>query len=420
MRALISNSNIQGKVKAPSSKSYTLRGLICAALADGTSEIIGPLPADDTEAARQVLDKIGVRIEEGKDAWLVSGGHFKAPQSDMYCRDSAGTLRFMTAVCSLVPGRCYLTAGPSLARRPIGPLIDALQQVGVNCRAEGGLAPVTVEGGLRGGTAVLPGNISSQFISALLFIAPLAPQQMSVKLSSPPESTPYVMMTLDCMKEFGVEIRPDADMRNFLVTQKSYKPARYCVEGDWSSASYPLALGAVGGEAQVVNLNMHSRQADRAIVDLLKRMGADIHTGRDCVTVKKSDLKPLKADLSDCIDLLPTVAALCAAAPGVSELSGIERARIKESDRIAAVSEGLARMGVGVSEGRYSLFVMGGRIKGATIDSKGDHRIAMAFSIPAVVAGDTIVEGAECVSKTWPEFWEVLKSMGGEVTLDGK
>ncbi|MHB8085209.1 MAG: 3-phosphoshikimate 1-carboxyvinyltransferase [Dehalococcoidia bacterium] len=420
MRAAISKSDIRGSVKAPSSKSYTLRGLICAALADGTSEIAGPLPADDTEAARQVLNGIGVGIKEGKNAWLVSGGHFKAPQSDLYCRDSAGTLRFMTAVCSLVPGRCRLTAGPSLAKRPVGPLVEALQQVGVNCHAEGGLAPVTIEGGLKGGMAVLPGDISSQFVSALLFIAPLAPQEMVINLSSPPESTPYLMMTLDCMKEFGVKIRPDAEMRSFKVARQAYKAARYSVEGDWSSASYLLALGAVGGEVQVSNLNIDSRQADRAIVALLKRMGANIHASKNCVTVKKSDLKPLKANLSECIDLLPTVAALCATAPGVSELSGIERARIKESDRIAAVSEGLARMGVGVSEGRYSLFIMGGRLKGAAIDSRDDHRIAMAFSIPAVLAGGTTVEGAECVSKTYPEFWDVLKSMGGEVTLDGK
>ncbi|MGA2367212.1 MAG: 3-phosphoshikimate 1-carboxyvinyltransferase [Dehalococcoidia bacterium] len=420
MRALISKSDIQGTVKAPSSKSYTLRGLICAALAEGTSEITSPLPADDTEAAREVLGKIGVRIKNGKDAWLISGGHFKRPDSDLYCHDSAGTLRFMTAVCSLVPGTCRLTAGPSLAKRPVGPLIEALKQVGVNCGAEGGLAPVMVEGGLKGGLAVLPGDISSQFVSALLFIAPLAPQEMAVKLSSPLESTPYVMMTLDCMKDFGVKIRPGAGLRSFKVARQRYSPARYMVEGDWSSASYPLALGAAAGEAQVNNLNIQSRQADRAMVDLLKRMGADIHTGHDSVTVKKSALKPLKANLSNCIDLLPTIAALCAAAPGVSELSGIERAHIKESDRVAAVKEGLERMGVSVSEGRYSLFIMGGRLKGASIDSKGDHRIAMAFSILGILAGDTIIEGAECVSKTYPEFWDVLKSMGGEVTLDGK
>ncbi len=421
MRARISKSTIHGTVKAPSSKSFTLRGLICAALADGTSEIVGPLPADDTEAAREVLGKIGVDIEQGNDAWLVSGGHFKRPHSDLYCRDSAGTLRFMTAVCSLAPGACRLTAGPSLAKRPVGPLIEALKQVGVSCGSDSGFAPVTVKGGsLEGGVAVLPGNISSQFVSALLFVAPLAPQEMSIKLSSTPESKPYVMMTLDCMQSFGVKVRPSPSLRSFKVARQGYRPVKYRVEGDWSSASYPLALGAVAGEVQVNNLNIQSRQADRAMVDLLKKMGADIHTGYDAVKVKKSPLRPLRADLSDCIDLLPTVAALAAVAGGVSELTGISRARLKESDRVSAVKEGLERMGIHVNEGKYSFFIMGGRPRGAVVDSKGDHRIAMAFSILGILAGDTIIEGAECVSKTYPEFWDVLKSMGGEVTLDGK
>ena len=421
MRALISKSHIYGTLKAPSSKSYTLRGLICAALAEGTSEILDPLQADDTEAAREVLGKIGVRIESREDSWLVSGGHFKRPDSDLYCRESAGTLRFMTAVCSLVSGTCRLIAGPSLAKRPIGPLIEALKQVGVSCGSDSGFAPVTVEGGsLKGGVAELPGDISSQFVSALLFIAPLATHEITIKLSSPPESKPYVMMTLDCMHSFGVKVRPSPGLRSFKVARQSYKPALYSVEGDWSSASYLLALGAAAGEAQVDNLNIHSHQADRAIVELLKRMGANIHTGHDAVRVKKSPLKPLRADLSDCIDLLPTVAVLAAAAGGISELNGIGRARLKESDRVAAVREGLERMGIHVNEGKDRLFIMGGRPRGAAVDSKGDHRIAMAFSILGILAGDTIIEGAECVSKTYPEFWDILESMGGEVTLDGK
>jgi 3-phosphoshikimate 1-carboxyvinyltransferase len=407
-------------VKAPSSKSYTLRAQICAALADGTSEIMDPLLADDTEAALEVLGKIGVHIEQGKDAWLISGGHFKQPDSDLNCRDSASTLRFMMAVCSLTPGACRLTAG-RLARRPVGPLIEALKQVGVTCGSNSGFVPVTVEGGsLRGGIAELPGDVSSQYISALLFIAPLAPQEMSIKLSSTPESKPYVMMTLECMQSFGVKVMSSPGLRSLKVARQHYKPISYRVEGDWSSASYPLALGAVAGEAQVRNLNIHSRQADRAIVDLLKRMGADIHTGHDAVSVKKSPLRPLRADLSDCIDLLPTMAALAGAAGGVSELTGIARGRLKESDRVGAVKEGLERMGIHVNEGTDSLFIMGGRPRGAAIDSKGDHRIAMAFSILGVLAGDTVIEDAECVSKSYPEFWDVLISMGGEVTLDGK
>ena len=421
MRALISKSSLKGRAEAPSSKSYTLRGLMCAALASGQSEISRPLISDDTEAAREVLEKIGVGIQQDAGSWLVSGGHFHQPDSDLFCRDSAGTLRFMTAICSLIPGRCRLTAGPSLSKRPVKPLLQALQRLGVNCFSPGDAAAVIVEGGqLKGGTVELPGDISSQFISAILFISPLTEDGMTIRLTTPLKSKPYILMTLDCMQSFGAKVELAPDMTRFAVERQAYKPARYTVEGDWSSASYLLSLGAVAGETEVVNLNPESRQGDREILNLFKNMGASIHVGQDLITVKKSNLKTVKADLSDCIDLLPTMAALAAVADGVSEFTGISRARLKESDRVAAVKEGLERMDIEVIEGMDRLTIKGASPKGAIIDSKGDHRIAMAFSIPGILAGETIIENAECVSKTYPRFWDTLKSLGGDVNLHGK
>jgi 3-phosphoshikimate 1-carboxyvinyltransferase len=421
VRALISRSTIRGSAEAPSSKSYTLRGLVCAALANGRSEIEHPLYADDTEAGRDVLQKIGVGIVEKGTSWIVSGGHFRQPDSELYCRDSAGTLRFMTAVCSLVPGTCHLTAGLSLSRRPILPLVAALGKLGVKCHLDGSKALVTVEGGrLQGGETALPGDVSSQLVSALLFIAPLSDRGITLELTPPVESKPYIRMTIDCMKQFGVKVEHSPDLINYRVQPQAYKPAKYRAEGDWSSASYLLSLGAVAGEVDVTNLSRSSHQADRQIWILLKQMGADIQAGHGSVRVKKSALKAIRADLSDCIDLLPTMAVLAAAAGGVSELTGISRARLKESDRVAAVKEGLQRMGIAVREERDTMFITGTVAQGAVIDSMGDHRIAMAFSILGVLAGSTVIEGAECVCKTYPEFWNVLKNLGGEVVLDGQ
>jgi len=421
MRALISRSTIKGRAEAPSSKSYTLRGLMCAALASGQSEIERPLYSDDTEAGRDVLQKIGAGIVEKGGSWIVSGGHFRRPDSELYCRDSAGTLRFMTAICSLVPGACHLTAGLSLSRRPILPLVAALRRLGVNCYSEGTRALVTVEGGsLKGGATDLPGDISSQLVSAILFIAPLAEKGINLELTPPVESKPYISMTIDCMKQFGVRVEHSPDFINYKVRPQAYRPARYRAEGDWSSASYLLALGAVAGEVDVSNLSRSSRQADRRVWILLNQMGADIHAAHDSVRTRKSTLKAIKADLSDCIDLLPTMAALAAAANGVSELTGISRARLKESDRVAAVKEGLKRMGIPVREEKDTMFITGAAPQGAVIDSMGDHRIAMAFSILGVLAGDTVIEDAGCVSKTYPEFWNVLKGLGGGVILDGQ
>ncbi|MFC1957098.1 3-phosphoshikimate 1-carboxyvinyltransferase, partial [Chloroflexota bacterium] len=326
---------------------------------------------------------------------------------------------FMTAICSLVSGECRLTAGSSLARRPVRPLVQALKQLGVDCSAQGEVAPVTVSGGrLRGGTTELAGNISSQFVSALLLIAPLAEEGMQIKLTSPLESKPYVIMTLDCLRRFGIEVQTHPDFRDFNIAPQVYQPTRYLVEGDWSSASYLLALGALSGPVTVDNLNPESLQGDKMLLSFLKEMGARVDIDKHTITVRKSGLSALKADLSNSIDLLPTMAVLAAVADGVSEFTGIERARIKESNRVLAVREGLERMGVAVREERDRFIVTGATPKGAVIDPKNDHRIAMAFGMLGTVTGETIISDAECVAKTYPEFWDVLKNIGGEVKED--
>jgi len=421
MKASIYKSEVKGKVRAPSSKSYTIRGLMCAALAKGRSEIIHSLASDDIEAAINVLGKVGIRVHQAGDLWQVIGGNFCELDTDLFCGESAATLRFMTAICSLVPGKCHLTSASSLSKRPIKPLLQALRQLGVDCVYRDEDSSVVVERGrLKGGTTELPGDVSSQFVSALLFISPFAEKGMTIRLSTPLESKPYVLMTLDCLQKFGVKVGVSKDLREFEVLKQTYKPARYKIEGDWSSASYLLALGAVGGEVEVENLNPQSLQGDKMILDFLRDMGVWVGVNENSVTVRKSRLNAIRADLSDCIDLLPTMAVLAAVADGESEFIGIDRARIKESNRVAALREGLERMGIKVSEERNKLTVTGSVPKGSVIDTKGDHRIAMAFSVLGSVVGETIIDGAECVSKTFPQFWDILKSIGGKVEINGE
>jgi len=419
MKALISKSSIKGKVTAPSSKSYTIRGLMCAALAGGESLIINPLGSDDTEAAESVLSKIGIGIVKSEGYWQVSGGNFKAPETALFCRESAATLRFMTAISSVIPGKCRLTSAPSLSVRPIAPLMEALRQLGVDCSYREKDASVTVNGGaLKGGVAGLPGDISSQFVSALLLVAPFAKEGVQIRLTTPLESQSFVLMTIECLKAFGIEIEHSGDLREFRTSPQSYKAAGYRVEADWSSASYLLALGALSGEVEVGNLNPDSLQGDRAILDFLRDMGAAVTVGNNTITVRKGKLRAIEADLNDCIDLLPTMAVLAAAAEGTSKLTGIGRARLKESDRVFAVAESLKRMGIKVIEERDGLVITGSPAKGAVIDTRGDHRIAMAFSLPGLLAGETVIENAECVSKTYPEYWDTLRSIGGEVNIN--
>lgn len=394
---------------------------MCAALANGESEIIYPLLSDDTQAAINVLRQVGIRIHERSDRWQVIGGNFQEPRIDLYCGESAATLRFMTAICSLIPGRCRLTTDSSLSKRPVRPLVQALRQLGVNCFCRGDVTPVTVDGGgLRGGVVELPGNISSQFVSALLFISPFADEGIKIRLTTALESKPFLLMTVDCLERFGIKVEFSQDLREFEVRKQTFKPARYQIEGDWSSASYFLALGAVAGEVTVENLNPASRQGDKTMLNLLRDMGASIEINPDLVTVRESRLNAIQADLSDCIDLLPTMAVLAAVANGTSEFVGIERARIKESDRVSALREGLERMGIKVEEARNRLAITGSIPQGSVIDTRDDHRIAMAFSILGLVAGGTVINNAECVSKTFPSFWDVLKNLGCEVEVNGE
>lgn len=417
MKVKLNKSEIKGKVKAPPSKSYTIRGLMCAALAKGESTIINPLISDDTTAALDVLSKVGAQISQEKDLWRVSGGNFHEPEADLFCGDSAATLRFMTAICSIIPGICQLVSGPSLSQRPVKPLVDALRKLGVKCSCDGELPPVLVEGGkLRGGLTSVPGHISSQFVSAILLVAPFAEKGVRLRLITPLESRPYVLITLRCLRAFGIKVSKTLD--RFVIARQTYQPAKWEVEGDWSSASYFLALGAISEGIEIENLNSASLQGDRMIIEFLREMGALIKVTRNSILVSKSKLKAIKADLSDCIDLLPTMAVLAALAEGVSEFTGIARARLKESNRVAAVRDGLEDMGIQVTTEKDRMTITGSKPEGSVIDSRDDHRIAMAFSILGSAVGGTVINGAECVSKTFPQFWDILKSVGGKLKID--
>jgi 3-phosphoshikimate 1-carboxyvinyltransferase len=325
----------------------------------------------------------------------------------------------MTAISALIRGSFRLVPGSSLSRRPIKPLLEALAQLGAQCRLEDKTVIVD-DSRLHGGIVQLAGDISSQFITALLLIAPLLDTGMSIRLTTSPASKPYLEMTLDCLKRFGIKVEVLDNFTQFNVSRQDYKPAEYMVEGDWSSASYLLALGAVSGQVEVTNLNRYSFQGDRLMLNLLQAMGAEVIIKENSIAVHKSRLKAITADLSNSIDLLPTLAVIASVADGKSRFNGISRARLKESNRVLALKEGLTKMGVPVTEEQDILIITGTEPVGATIDSFDDHRIAMAFSILGSIVGDTMIETAECVAKTYPDFWQAFRKLSGKVKLDVK
>lgn len=416
--ASIERSELSGSARAPSSKSYTIRALMCAAVAEGWSEIVNPLRADDTEAALEVLRGLGIQVRDLPDRWRVFGNCLHKPSGELPCGDSAATLRFATALASVVAGTSRLVPRPGLARRPIEPLLQALRQAGVVCSWDSASSSVVVQGGsLRGGKVTVPGDVSSQFVSALLLVAPLAEQGLELELSSAAQSRPFVLMTLDTLNRFGIRVEHTLDLDDFRVAPQRYGAVAFNIEGDWSTASHLLCLGALCGRLRVENLRPASLQGDRAMLNILHQMGANISSNGDSVTASFSRLRSVTADLSDCIDLLPSVAALAAVAQGVSEFSGIGRARLKESNRVRAVSEGLRSMGIQTWEEHDVLKVAGSVPRPAVIDSHDDHRIAMAFAALGLRVGHTAIQGAGCVSKTFPGFWDLVKSLGGKVTL---
>jgi 3-phosphoshikimate 1-carboxyvinyltransferase len=416
-------SLVGGTLEAPSSKSMTHRALICSALAKGESVIRSPLISDDTLATRWILEFLGAEVSGNDEEWKVKGGSLKEPYAELDCGESGTTIRFMTAVCSLVDGVCKLTGGQSLSRRPMEPLVDGLKQLGVNIDSKGGLPPIIVKGRgrIRGGEAAIRGDISSQFVSALLLVAPLADRNTVIKITTQLESKPYVSMTMDTQRLYGVEVEASEDMTEFKIARQSYVPVDLTVEGDWSSAAFLLAAGALTGDVTLGNLNMDSEQADKAILDILKSMGAIVECRGSSINVREAKLRSVSMDILDCPDLFPVVTSLCTMASGTSTLTGIRRLQFKESDRIAAMAEGLKRMGVRTTLDGDTFTIEGGKPKGSTISPHHDHRIAMAFTVLGLVAdGETTITNAECVSKSYPGFWDDMESIGAEIRSLGE
>lgn len=413
----VNSSKIMGKAKAPASKSFTHRAIISAALARGTSTIRNPLASDDTYVTSSVLKDIGIDIKASADVWRVEGGEFKVPKSALFCRESGTTLRFMSAICSLVDGKCTITGARPLLKRPIGELVGAMKQLGAKISSNGDFPPVVTQNSFKGGIATLRGDISSQFVSALLLVAPLGSKNVTIKLSTQLESLPYVKMTLYLQELFGVKVDASKDMRKFVVQPQKYKATNYEVEGDWSSAAFLLAAGALAGEVEVSGLDMKSEQADRSIVQILKKMGADMNFGVRSMTVHKSDLKGIEFDVSNCPDLFPVLCILCSVAKGKSTITGIERLRLKESDRVAEMEKGLLGMGIAFRHVGDYVEIKGARAKGGIINSN-DHRIAMAFGILGIVAnGETTIRNAECVSKSFPDFWSYMVRLNADMKM---
>lgn len=413
---------IDAAVEAPPSKSLTIRALAAASLAAGRSALRRPLLSDDTEAMVRALGMLGIQVHRRADSLLVEGegGRILTPGQPLDLGNAGTPLRLLTALCCLGRGRFVVDGSPRMRQRPVGDLLDALASLGVDAIAMhgDGCPPVElVASGFPGGRARLRGSASSQFVSALLMTAPYGRRDLDLRIDGSLVSRPYVDLTIGVMEAFGARVEREGYARFVVPAGQRYQARVHPVEGDASSASYFFAAAAItGGRVTVTGIPADSRQGDLVMLDLLERMGCRVVRGPEGLTVSGGDLIGLDADLSDAPDLVPTIAAVAMFATGATTLRGVEHLRIKESDRIEASADGVRAMGATATTEPGLLRIhppAQGRagLRGAAIDPRDDHRIAMAFAVAGLVVDGVIILDPSCVSKSFPDFFRTLERL---------
>ena len=413
---------LKGEICAPPSKAYTQRMLIAAALADGTSKISNPLFSDDTEATLRAITSLGAKVNTTKDCLIVKGAQpLKGAQSPIDCGESGATLRFMIPVAALASGPSTFLLGKSLEQRPMEPLLESLNQLGADVhfqRPSKQNSIVVPGGGIRGGRTTIRGDVSSQFISGLMLACPSATTETQIEVTPPLESRGYVEMTQNVLAEHGVEISISQNYDRLKIPpNQKYKPCNHIVPGDFSSSAFLLAAAAITpSEVNIQNLDFERVQGDKAILDILKRMGVQ---GKVCpqkveIEGKGGLLKAVDVDAKNIPDLVPVCAVLACYAKGTSKIHDAHRLRYKESNRLLTLYLELKKMGAHISMEENSLTIEGpSPLHGAMIDPHNDHRIAMACTIAALGAsGETRIQDAECVRKSYPNFFHDLRLLG--------
>jgi 3-phosphoshikimate 1-carboxyvinyltransferase len=410
---------LDATVRVPGSKSLTNRALLIASLADGTTHLTNALFSDDSKYFANALQTLGfeVQSDEIKQELIVTGlgGRIPSKKAELFIGNAGTAARFLSAFLTLGQGEFILDGDARMRERPIGDLIDALHQLGVELEAPNDCPPVEIYAkGLSGGKTKIAGNISSQFLSALLMVAPYANSPIEIEVVTELNSKPYVDMTIAIMKDFGVEIERHG-YEHFIIQPSSFFPlASYFIECDASAASYFFAAPAIcGGIIRVENISRNSKQGDLAFLDILEQMGCEIKEGENSVAVMRTKLLAgVDVDMRDIPDTAQTLAAIAPFASSPTTIRGIASARLKETDRVHATCMELTRLGVRVEEYEDGLAIYPcDEIQPGTIHTYNDHRMAMAFSLIGLRIPGIVIENPACVSKTFPNYFEVLDGL---------
>lgn len=410
----VSAGSIRGTIAPPSSKSYAQRAIALALLAEGRSILRNIEFCKDTRSALKCIEALGAKVEYIDDSTIAIEGGLKPQSSTLNVGESGLATRLFTPIASLNPTPITIEGEGTLLYRPMTMMIEPLRQLGVQVRDGGGFLPIEVQGPMHGGDITVDGSVSSQFITGLLLALPLAQEDTTLHVTSP-VSIPYIDMTIETARLFGVEImHNEGDYTQFFIEgRQQYTPADIAIEGDWSGAATLLVAGAIAGEVTVKNISTLSKQADTAICHALERAGAGLIIEQDSITVSKRKLCGFEFDATNAPDLFPALAALAAAAEGESVIIGTDRLRHKESDRAETICHEYEKLGIEVDISEKNIMrIRGGEILPATTFSHNDHRIAMSIAISALrCQGEVVIENAECVEKSYPTFFEDLESI---------
>lgn len=420
MNCRVEKTKISGTLVCPPNKSYTHRAIFLASLADGKSVIKNVLYSRDTNATISACKSFGATVIQDNSSLTVNGIKEVKSPSEIDASNSGTTIRIAAAIAALGKGKTVLSGDESLKQRPMQPLLDALESIGAKCSSANGKPPISITGKVKGGEVTIPGNISSQFVSALMIMSPLTESGLVLNIDGDLVSKPYLDATIAAMKKFGVIVKTAKPYKNYISPQQKYKPTTFTVPSDFSSLAMLLSASILLGDNITIKTTIDDLpQADKAIFDILKNLGAVVNIEKDSVIVQSQ--KPLnggKFDLSNSPDLLPPLAILSLKSSKPIHIFNVKHARYKETDRIAILARELKKLGVSIEEKEDGLILEStDKLHSADLNSENDHRLFMAFCIAGMYVGNCTVSNPESIDVSYPDFISDLKRVGGKILL---
>lgn len=416
----ITPTKLKGVVQVPPSKSLAHRAIICASLAKGVSKIDNIEYSKDIQATIQAMKSLGTKIKEYENYLIIDGTTtFTKQNSEIDCEESGSTLRFMIPISIVEENKVHFVGRGNLGKRPLDTFYEIFERQNIGYMYKRDILDLYVIGKLKPDHYTIPGNISSQFITGLLFALPLLKGDSIIEITSTLESKGYIDLTLQMLEQYGIKIINN-DYKSFVIMgNQEYQAHDYRVEADFSQAAFYLVAGAIGNDVVLTDLNLNSLQGDKATLSILETMGAKINVVSDGIKVTGENLSAAQVDASQCPDVIPVVSVALALAQGKSEVINAKRLRIKECDRIIATSSQINELGGAVVELPDSMIIRGvNEFVGGNCSSFADHRIAMMLAIAATRCNQpVIIDNMECVEKSYPSFWEDYQSLGGIIDV---